>query len=391
MATVNYIQERTQTVSVMKRVIDYCSREDKTIEQETGIRYLSGVNCEGTNAFEDFVATKMLHRKTGGFMFYHYDQSFHPDEKLTHAEAHKIACEFAEKAWRGHEVLVATHCDAKHVHSHFVINSVSFQDGKKLHQTPNTLIELRKLSDNICREHGLSVLADYRRGRMKGLSTKEYRAALRGNSWKYQLKFAIRKCMSMAQTKDEFIDEMKDQGYGVTWTPERKYITYQCPNGKKCRDKSLGDDRYLKENMEKEFKIRQSVAPQNVPTTGWEKEREKLLQMKKEELRSLHLGKDFAYLVASFVSMDGGSEDPEEIEREIRAKCEMENLAAVVGGTIGIMMLIDEIAKARATQNEWNTMHRQEPESHQEDSYGYEEDDDEEQDDDESEGFIMMM
>ena len=115
MATVNYIQEKTQSASVMKKVIDYCSREDKTIEQKTGIRYLSGVNCDGTNAYEDFIATKMLHQKMSGFMFYHYDQSFHPDEDIAYDKAHEIAKEFAEKAWPGHEVLVATHCDAKHI------------------------------------------------------------------------------------------------------------------------------------------------------------------------------------------------------------------------------------------------------------------------------------
>ena len=259
MATVNYIQEKTQSASVMKKVIDYCSRADKTIEQKTGIRYLSGVNCDGTNAYEDFIATKMLHRKTSGFMFYHYDQSFHPDENITHAKAHEIAKEFAEKAWPGYEVLVATHCDAKHIHSHFVVNSVSFQDGKKLHQTPNTLKELRELSDEICQKHGLSTLPPKQKKKAKDMSAREYRTVDRMTSWKMRLIAAINMVMTKAKTKDEFVKFMKDLGYDVAWTDSRKYITYTTPDGYRCRDNRLHKDKYLKEHMEYEFRIREEI------------------------------------------------------------------------------------------------------------------------------------
>ena len=81
--------------------------------------------------------------------FYQYVQSFSPEENITPQKAHEVALEFAEKAWTGYEVLVATHCDAQHIHSHFVINSVSFENGKKLRQNPNTLKSLRALSDEI--------------------------------------------------------------------------------------------------------------------------------------------------------------------------------------------------------------------------------------------------
>ena len=259
MATVNYIQEKTQSASVMKKVIDYCSREDKTIEQKTGIRYLSGVNCNGTNAYEDFIATKMLHQKMSGFMFYHYDQSFHPDEIITHDKAHEIAKEFAEKAWPGHEVLVATHCDAKHIHSHFVVNSVSFKDGKKLHQTPNTLKELRELSDEICQKYGLSTLPPKQKKKAKDMSAREYRAVDRMMSWKMRLIAAINTVMTKAKTKDEFVKFMKDLGYDVAWTDSRKYITYTTPDGYRCRDNRLHKDKYLKEHMEYEFRIREEI------------------------------------------------------------------------------------------------------------------------------------
>jgi type IV secretory pathway VirD2 relaxase len=99
--------------------------------------------------------------------FYQYVQSFSPEENITPQKAHEVALEFAEKAWTGYEVLVATHCDAQHIHSHFVINSVSFENGKKLRQNPNTLKSLRALSDEIFRQHSLSTLEAYSKNGIK--------------------------------------------------------------------------------------------------------------------------------------------------------------------------------------------------------------------------------
>ena len=167
--------------------------------------------------------------------------------------------EFAARAWPGHEVLVTTHCDAPHVHSHFVINSVSYETGDKLRQHPGTLKELRQLSDEICTAHGFSVLEPYEKDGAK-LSAREYRAASKGESWKFQLMAVIEDAMKKTASKREFLSEMHRHGYEVIWTPERKYITYCCPNGMKCRDKRLHDRKFEKENMEDEFHIRKQLA-----------------------------------------------------------------------------------------------------------------------------------
>lgn len=188
--------------------------------------------------------------------FYQYVQSFSPEENITPQQAHKVALEFAEKAWRGYEVLVATHCDAQHIHSHFVINSVSFENGKKLRQNPNTLNSLRALSDEICRQHNLSTLEPYRKDGMK-ISTREYRTAVKGQSWKFKLMNDIDKAMNISGSKEDFINAMSIMAYSVTWTDDRKYITYQCPNKMKCRDIKLHNGKYLKGSMENEFKYRQ--------------------------------------------------------------------------------------------------------------------------------------
>lgn len=256
MATVTYIRESKQSISAMKGVIDYCCQDKKVYDEISNQRLVSGINCDGENAFKEFMATKKSYGKADGMNFYQYVQSFSPDENITPQQAHEVALEFTEKAWTGYEVLVATHCDAQHIHSHFVINSVSFENGKKLRQNPNTLKSLRALSDEICGQHNLSTLEPYSKDGMK-ISTREYRTAVKGQSWKFKLMNDIDKAMNISACKEDFINAMSIMGYTVTWTDDRKYITYQCPNKMKCRDIKLHNDKYLKGSMENEFRYRQ--------------------------------------------------------------------------------------------------------------------------------------
>ncbi|WP_406043407.1 relaxase/mobilization nuclease domain-containing protein [Succinimonas sp.] len=258
MATVTYIKETKQHVSAMKAVMRYCQREDKTTDPKTGVRYVTGLNCNGANSFTEFLATKTAYNKLDGINFYQYVQSFSPNENVTYEQAHAIGLEFAAKAWPGHEVQVATHCDARHVHTHFVINSVSFETGMKLRQTPTTLRQLRQVSDEICMEHKLTVLPTYKRGGRK-MSNREYRAARKGQSWKLRLMFHIGEAMKTSVNREDFIRQMQQRGYEVWWSDERKYITYTCPNGMKCRCNKLHYDKYLKENLEHEFEQRKQI------------------------------------------------------------------------------------------------------------------------------------
>lgn len=256
MATVTYIRESKQSISAMKGVIDYCCQDKKVYDEILNQRLVIGINCDGENAFKEFMSTKKSYGKTDGMNFYQYVQSFSPEENITPQKAHEVALEFAEKAWTGYEVLVVTHCDVQHIHSHFVINSVSFENGKKLRQNPNALKSLRALSDEICRHHSLSTLEPYSKDGMK-ISTREYRTAVKGQSWKFKLMNDIDKAMNISGSKEDFINAMSIMGYSVTWTGDRKYITYQCPNKMKCRDIKLHNDKYLKGSMENEFRYRQ--------------------------------------------------------------------------------------------------------------------------------------
>lgn len=267
MATLTYIAGRTQNASSMKNVIDYCKQDFKVTDPQTDRRYVTGINCDGENAYTEFMTTKRCFDKENGTYFYQYTQSFSPDEEITPELAHEVALEFAERAWPGHEVMVTTHCDADHIHSHFVINSVSYQDGSKLRQSPKTLLRLRALNDEICQAHGLSVLEPYTGGGTK-ISAREYRAAMKGESWKFRLMTTIDSAMNRSGNRDDFIREMEAMGYGVRWSPDRKYITYTCPNGMKCRDVKLHEEKYRKEMMEREFQYRTNQQGTRSPESG---------------------------------------------------------------------------------------------------------------------------
>ena len=135
MATCSFIKESKQTAGAMGRVLQYVSQRKKTIAAG-GNRYLTGVNCGAEVAQQSFMATKNLYSKASGTFFYHYVQSFSPQEPISFAEAHQIALELAERFFPGCEVLVATHVDAEHPHSHFVVNSVHPDTGKSSTSRP---------------------------------------------------------------------------------------------------------------------------------------------------------------------------------------------------------------------------------------------------------------
>ena len=265
MATVTFIRYKSQSAGALHGVAGYVSQKQKT-EQEDGWQLVKGQNCTPQLAAQEFIATRQMHRKDSPVWFYHYVQSFSPDEEITGVLAHQVAQEFAEQAWPDSEVLIATHTDAEHIHTHFIVNSVCYETGKMLRQGPSTLKNLRALSDELCMKYGFSVLEKQQPKKTKGMSSREYRSAAKGESWKFRLMNTIDQCMRYASTKEEFIALMKSEGYEVRWTDSRKNITYTTPKGMKCRDDRLHDGKYTKEVMEHEFRIRAALAHGGIET-----------------------------------------------------------------------------------------------------------------------------
>ena len=255
MAVVKMINNKSQSIQGLLCVMAYACKDAKTNHE--GQQLISGINCVPSLAFDEFMTTKRLYNQDGGRMFYHMVQSFSPEENITPEVAHEIACKLAD-AIPGFEIVVATHCDADHVHSHFVINSVSYETGKKYHSDPQSIQTLWDASDKLCLQYGLSVITQRKKKEHK-MNDREYRAYDRGNSWKMALEIAIDDCMTMARNENHFIRLMEFRGYEVTWTDTRKNITYTTPQGYKCRDRKLNGRKYLKEEMEFEFELRKEI------------------------------------------------------------------------------------------------------------------------------------
>ena len=249
--------KRGQTTGCMGAVMRYTMQDKKT--EFNGQRLVTGINCQPESVYADFMTTKRLYHKTDGVLFYHMVQSFPKGEAVDPVTAHAAALKLAEY-YEGYEVLVCTHTDREHIHSHFLINSVNFDTGKKLHIAKEQLQELRQRNDQVCMEFSLPMFQpSERKQKTKTMTVGEYHTAARGQSKKLQLMNIINDCMRHASNRDEFIALMESEGYKVRWEDSRRNITYATPSGWQCRDRLLFGDKYLKGNMNYEFRIREEI------------------------------------------------------------------------------------------------------------------------------------
>lgn len=257
MAIVHFVNYKkgTQSRAAMRGVMLYVMQAKKT--EWEGQRLISGINCQPQSVYDDFLSTKLLYHKDSGVMFYHMVQSFPKGAAVDPRQVHEAARRLAEY-FEGCEVLVCTHVDREHIHSHCIINSVNFETGKKLHMAKEQLQALMRRNDAICQGLGLPVFEAPTQNTC-GMSGTEYHTALKGKSWKLRLMNVIDECMKYAADKDAFISLMESDGYAVRWESSRKYITYTTPEGMKCRDNKLHEEKYCKEVMEHEFRIRAEI------------------------------------------------------------------------------------------------------------------------------------
>ena len=264
MAIVHFVNYKrgTQSRAAMRGVMLYVMQGKKTAWE--GGPLVSGINCQPQSVYDDFLNTKLLYHKHGGVMFYHMVQSFPKGAAVDPRQAHEAARRLAEY-FDGCEVLVCTHVDRGHIHSHCVINSLNFETGKKLHMAKEQIQELMRRNDMICQEMGLPVF-DVPTQQARGMGGAEYHTALKGQSWKLRLMNTIDECMKYAADKDAFVSLMASEGYQVRWESTRKYITYATPDGLKCRDNKLHEEKYCKEAMEHEFRIRAELIKRKLRT-----------------------------------------------------------------------------------------------------------------------------
>ncbi len=253
------------------QALDYVTRDEKTEE-----KLISGLHCEPETAKDEMQATKELWGKTAGRTYKHFVQSFAPNEKIDPALAHRIACRFAAERpeWKGFEVLIATHKDKDHVHTHFIVNSVSCEDGHKLQQSRADLKDMKAHSDRLCMEQGLHITE---KGKTFSGEIREETAAYRKETYRLlkqaergqvksyvqDIALAVLDCKETATGREEFIRLMNGKGYGVDWRDSHKYITYtdlarEQAGEKACKIRNNKLEKYYnmgfgKESMEHEF------------------------------------------------------------------------------------------------------------------------------------------
>ena len=267
MAINKTINKRTNTHGAMRNCIEYVLRQDKTSEQLT---YVTGPYCHDEINYDlvyrAFLEEKKVWDKDSGRMYAHNIISWHKDEQITLEQAFEFGKEFAEKWFQGFQTLVAVHKDKDHIHCHLVTNSVSYEDGRKLHNTKKDLERMKQLTNQMCRERGLTVVekgkhfdgSQIEKGEVIAWSKDKY------NLFRQQVKdsfvadcaMAVLKALENCISKEKFIEKIKQFGWNVNWTEKRKHITFQNQDGKKVRDSNLSKTFHLdisKEDLENEF------------------------------------------------------------------------------------------------------------------------------------------
>ncbi len=247
----------TADLQGLRDVMDYAIQDCKTEEQ----RYVSGVNCAPEIAREQMMMVKRQFGKEGGITAFHGYQSFAPGE-VTSEQAHEIGVELPQRLWGDKfQVVVATHLDREHIHNHFVLNSVSFVDGKKYNDCKSTYAFMRQTSDQLCREHGLSVIEEPERGRTMSYDTWE--AQQMGKpTWYGQIRRDVDACIARSFLFEHFLSNLKKQGYAVKLG---KYIAVRPPGKERfVRLKTLGDD-YTEEAIRERIRAHELPPRRSIP------------------------------------------------------------------------------------------------------------------------------
>ncbi len=235
MAVIKAINSRASIANA----INYITKKEKTDSKLIG-----GYNCRGTNALDEMKATKKAWNKTGGRQYKHFIQSFSPDENISPDEAHKIAAELVESwnKFKGYEVCFATHKDKNHIHTHIIVNSVSFENGKKFCYSKKELQDFKDLSDKILLKYDKSICK--KNTEITTFNINEYKTlekALSGKyeSWILNIALAINSAKQTAKSIEEFINILLQKDIKTEWKDSRKYITFKDKDNNKVRDKRL--------------------------------------------------------------------------------------------------------------------------------------------------------
>ena len=274
-------------------VIDYITNKDKTDNKN----YVTGINCMADIAFKEMSISKQQFNKTGGILGFHAYQSFKGCE-VTADEAHEIGIRLAEELWGDKfQVVVTTHTNTKNVHNHFVINSVSFVDGKKYYDNKTNYAIMRQVSDNICKEYELQTLEE--KSYYKNISNKYARSSKYLNSVRTDIDYAI----SQASNYNDFTKILTKMGYELEHSSNKMSIR-KFPYKRYVRVERTFGEEYSKESIL--FRIKHTVSfkvpfPEVHTLTGKYRRKNKTSIRHKQKIKGLRaLYLYYCYLLKVF-------------------------------------------------------------------------------------------
>ena len=258
---------------INQNVMEYVLKESKIgsgLVMVTGPFDSSVINYD--TVYQSFLTEKRIWSKDSGRMYAHNIISWHKDEEISLEEALDFGIEFALNWFDGFQTLIAVHQDRDHVHVHLVTNTVSYEDGRKLHNTRKDLERMKQLTNEMCMERGLSVASkgknfygeDLEEGHVRAWSKDKYHLLANESKDSYLLEcgLAVLDSMEQCEGKEQFISNMKKRGWKVIWKDSRKNITFENEDGKKVRDKNLSKTFNLnitKEGLLNEFERQSKI------------------------------------------------------------------------------------------------------------------------------------
>lgn len=232
------------------------------IDKKTALTTGKDCSDERKQALSEMRTTKELWQKQGGRQYKHYIQSFSPKESkaLSTKTVNELGQKWAEQNFKGYEVFISTHTDRGHCHNHFVVNSVSYDTGKKIHLEKQALEHFKNCSDELCKEYGLSIIdrnINLERGEIRAYDMQKYQCMSQGKSYMAKSALDLNQVLTRSNDRNSFIQSMKKQGYDVLWNDKHKHVTLTLPDGKRIRTsnlaKTFNEPKFTKEGMEHEF------------------------------------------------------------------------------------------------------------------------------------------
>ena len=268
MAINKVINRKTNSHGALRNVIEYVLRDEKVKEGYVVIDGpYSGDTINYDGVYRDWLSEKQLWEKDSGRMYVHNVISFHKDEQVTPEQVLEIGKAFAERFFSGHQYLIAVHQDRDHLHCHIVTNTVSYLDGKKLHQTKKDLEKQKEFTNQLCLSLGLSVAEKGKHfdgsaieaGEITAWNKDKYNLLINDSrkSFVAECALSILDAVPLSANREDFISAMEERGWSVQWEDSRKHIVFRDRDGNKVRDttieKAFAGMKANKEDLTREF------------------------------------------------------------------------------------------------------------------------------------------